>query len=634
MIYQVIIPIILRVLLLLLKVVRFISDVVIKSDYEDDFALLGVIEGVDIEKGRKMPIGTVSGNYKKVAEGKWVPVKKDGGKKKNEPNPSDRFEVGTPASYNGDDGEVVMEGGEKKLKLYSNVPGRYGPTISPDWSKVKTFYEVNAEAEVERTKKNILKDTKEINSLKVKRNKFPKGSSKRKKLQATIDRLQDILDAKKASINHKHWHDAETGDLARVKSINRSGVITGSYGRKFNIKFTNGIEKTFDASDLEIQKSSMENDFAILGVDTLEKARSGRYQDNAQNKKLGRVGQEYGSKKKEEEPGDKKPKKEGSEGGKKSTGEGVDNHAVAHLTHMKKVAETDPGKAYEIYQSLSPEAQKIVPQDVVNKLVEAHHTPKEDAKWDDLEKLGVKKDEGGDKRSDPKKKVKETTEKKRSGDKKESKADFEKRMGDENKRVLKFLEGKSPTKPQGEGVTVQDLRDMASNSDSTHHWSNDKWDKVEAQFNDIVSFTQKPTAEDKAYFKENREELLKISEEELFMSMKQIIDMHRENKKGEGSGAGNKSDDRKVTGDETKSLKGSDGDKVQEAVNVFNKATRSKKQKIASVEKKGEVYILKFGDGTKIEEDDIKGFYKMYAKKDWGGKVKKSYSEDLQILGV
>jgi len=33
--------------------------------------------GNDIEKGRKVPIGTVHNGLKKIAEGKWVPVKKD-----------------------------------------------------------------------------------------------------------------------------------------------------------------------------------------------------------------------------------------------------------------------------------------------------------------------------------------------------------------------------------------------------------------------------------------------------------------------------------------------------------------------------------------------------------------------------
>lgn len=32
----------------------------------------------EIEKGKKVPVGTVTNGYKKIAEGKWVPVKKDG----------------------------------------------------------------------------------------------------------------------------------------------------------------------------------------------------------------------------------------------------------------------------------------------------------------------------------------------------------------------------------------------------------------------------------------------------------------------------------------------------------------------------------------------------------------------------
>ena len=33
-----------------------------------------------LKKGKSLPVGTVSGNYKKVAEGKWDKVKKDVGK--------------------------------------------------------------------------------------------------------------------------------------------------------------------------------------------------------------------------------------------------------------------------------------------------------------------------------------------------------------------------------------------------------------------------------------------------------------------------------------------------------------------------------------------------------------------------
>lgn len=38
------------------------------------------IQNPDLEKGKKMPVGTVSNGRKKVAEGKWVDVKKEGTK--------------------------------------------------------------------------------------------------------------------------------------------------------------------------------------------------------------------------------------------------------------------------------------------------------------------------------------------------------------------------------------------------------------------------------------------------------------------------------------------------------------------------------------------------------------------------
>lgn len=45
--------------------------------------------GNGIEKGRKMPIGTVSRGFKKIAEGKWVPVKKDVQKSTKKEMPDD-----------------------------------------------------------------------------------------------------------------------------------------------------------------------------------------------------------------------------------------------------------------------------------------------------------------------------------------------------------------------------------------------------------------------------------------------------------------------------------------------------------------------------------------------------------------
>lgn len=55
------------------------------------------------------------------------------------------------------------------------------------------------------------------------------------------------------------WQDVEVGDSARVKEINRMGLIVKTYGRKFHLKFPNGTEKTFDASELEFFKLENED---------------------------------------------------------------------------------------------------------------------------------------------------------------------------------------------------------------------------------------------------------------------------------------------------------------------------------------------------------------------------------------
>jgi hypothetical protein len=79
--------------------------------------------------------------------------------------------------------------------------------------------------------------------------------------------------AKGGSFEKVMWQDVEIGDSARVKELNRMGLITHTYGRKFNIKFPNGTEKTFDASDLEFYKLEKDqyeldndNNFAKGGV--------------------------------------------------------------------------------------------------------------------------------------------------------------------------------------------------------------------------------------------------------------------------------------------------------------------------------------------------------------------------------
>ena len=70
-------------------------------------------------------------------------------------------------------------------------------------------------------------------------------------------------DAKKIAANVKkmmneslteaaiRWQDAKEGDSALVKDLNKLGLIVKAYGRKFHLKFPDGSDKTYDASELE-----------------------------------------------------------------------------------------------------------------------------------------------------------------------------------------------------------------------------------------------------------------------------------------------------------------------------------------------------------------------------------------------
>tara|TARA_R110000772_G_C13310332_1_gene440705 strand:- start:101629 stop:104127 length:2499 start_codon:yes stop_codon:yes gene_type:complete len=73
-------------------------------------------------------------------------------------------------------------------------------------------------------------------------------------------------------------------------------------------------------------------------------------------------------------------------GGKDGQAEPASKHDLAQLTHMKEIMKADPKKAYEIFQSLEPAAQHMVPQDVINEMVKASHedASKEGASFDDL----------------------------------------------------------------------------------------------------------------------------------------------------------------------------------------------------------------------------------------------------------
>ena len=59
------------------------------------------------------------------------------------------------------------------------------------------------------------------------------------------------------------WQEAEYGDNALVVSENKMGVILKPYGRKFHLKFVDGTEKTYDASELKFFKDM--DDFDMGG---------------------------------------------------------------------------------------------------------------------------------------------------------------------------------------------------------------------------------------------------------------------------------------------------------------------------------------------------------------------------------
>ena len=58
---------------------------------------------------------------------------------------------------------------------------------------------------------------------------------------------------KRSNEIQERMEDYNPGDLVRVKSINKSGMVLKQYGRKVQIKFPTG-QGEFDISDLERNK--------------------------------------------------------------------------------------------------------------------------------------------------------------------------------------------------------------------------------------------------------------------------------------------------------------------------------------------------------------------------------------------
>jgi hypothetical protein len=70
------------------------------------------------------------------------------------------------------------------------------------------------------------------------------------------------------------WDKAVIGDSARVKSENKMGLIIKDYGRKFHLKFSDGSEKTYDASELDFYRLDEYSHGGKIEKEHLENAQS------------------------------------------------------------------------------------------------------------------------------------------------------------------------------------------------------------------------------------------------------------------------------------------------------------------------------------------------------------------------
>jgi predicted ABC-type ATPase len=81
--------------------------------------------------------------------------------------------------------------------------------------------------------------------------------AKMTRAKTDLSDLTHYLDGRKKSFENGGnivWSDAVIGDSALVVSENKMGLIVKDYGRKFHLKFPDGKEKTYDASELHFYK--------------------------------------------------------------------------------------------------------------------------------------------------------------------------------------------------------------------------------------------------------------------------------------------------------------------------------------------------------------------------------------------
>jgi hypothetical protein len=109
--------------------------------------------------------------------------------------------------------------------------------------RVKLMYEAEGAATIEELT---------VNGIDVDLELFSKED--REEVETFFDDMSENIGQGYAKGGEVKWQDARIGDSARVKSENKMGVIKKDYGRKFHLKFVDGTEKTYDASELEFIK--------------------------------------------------------------------------------------------------------------------------------------------------------------------------------------------------------------------------------------------------------------------------------------------------------------------------------------------------------------------------------------------
>ena len=150
---------------------------------------------------------------------------------------------------------------EERGEYRGYVEDSYGKQV---WSVTyPDFYEDEESGELIETstifEHGYMKDTTDIEGL--------EDYLKKMGILKSGDELEFVDDDEEnyADGGEIKWQDVNRGDSARVKSENKMGLIVHTYGRKFHLKFPNGKEKTYDASELEFFK---DEEFAKGGVIT------------------------------------------------------------------------------------------------------------------------------------------------------------------------------------------------------------------------------------------------------------------------------------------------------------------------------------------------------------------------------